>query len=116
VTDDTAAALDAEAYKYEVAALDPRVTEEQVLEGLPALQAAAQAHLETSRPLDEILAEYSPLLDKHSNGEEVDLNRLNELMAELGPARKAQAILDGALPGTAPVIVAEKNEANGDGA
>jgi hypothetical protein len=89
---DTAAALHAEASGYGqalAAGQDPDPA---------ALLLAARAHLAVSRPLEEILAEYSPLLDAHSAGEAVDLARLHELMAELGPVRKAAAILAGALP------------------
>lgn len=101
MNDETAAVLHAEARGYEqalTAGQDPD----------PAgLLDAARAHLAVSRPLEEILAEYGPLLEAHSAGEPGDLGRLNELMAELGPVRKAAAVLAGALPGTAPAVTAE---------
>lgn len=77
------------------------------------LLAAARAHLAEARPLDDILVEYTPLLDAYSAGEPIVLGQLQELMAELGPVRKATAILAGALPGTAPVVTTEKEADNG---
>lgn len=100
MTDDTAAALHAEARAYEQALSSGRSPDPA------ALLAAARAHLAVSRPLEEILAEYGPLLEAHSAGESPDLARMQELMAELGPVRKAAAFLSGALPGTVPVVTA----------
>jgi hypothetical protein len=98
VNDATAAALHAEARGYEQARLAGRAPEPE------PLFTAARAHLAVSRPPEEILAEYSPLLDSHSAGEAVDLARLQGLMGELGPVRKAAAIVSGALPGGGPVV------------
>lgn len=105
MSDDTAGALHAEARGYEQALAAGRNPDPG------PLLAAARAHLAVSRPAQEILAEYSPPLDAHSAGEPVDLGRLQELMAELGPVRKAAAILAGALPGTLPVVTATAGEA-----
>lgn len=112
MSDETAAALHEEARKYEQAALSQTLRPEHQ----PALEAVAQAHVEASRPLDEILAEYVPLLEQHSAGELTDYTRFSELMNELQPVRLATAILNGAPPGTAPVIVAEQNEPEGEDA
>jgi hypothetical protein len=111
VSDDTVTALHAEARAFEQARAAGETPEPE------PLLAAARAHLETSRPLEEILADYSPLLDSHSAGEPVDLARMQELMTELGPVRKAAAIEAGALPGTAPVVTATAatTEEPGDG-
>jgi len=100
VSDDTAAALHAEAGSFERARLAGQSPEPG------PLLAAATAHLALSRPLGEILAEYAPLLEAHSAGEPVDLARLQELMGELGPVRKAAAIEAGALPGTPLAVTA----------
>lgn len=105
MNDETAAALHAEARNYEQAVKSGQSPEPE------PLLSAARAHLALSRPAEEILAEYSPLLDAHSAGETVDLAKMTELMAELGPVRKAHAVLAGALPGTAPVVTTATEEA-----
>ena len=99
MSDETAAAL-------EIAVGDYRVT------GDPdALTAAAQAHLDASRPLgvlpsegveqvDGVLTEYKALADAMAAGEPYDADELAALGTELSVTRQAAAITAGNLPGT----------------
>ena len=101
MSDETAAAL-------EIAVGDYRVT------GDPdALTAAAQAHLDASRPLgvlpvpsegveqvDGVLTEYKALADAMAAGEPYDAEELAALGTELSVTRQAAAITAGNLPGT----------------
>lgn len=81
---ETAAAL-------EIAVGDYRVTGDE-----DALTAAAQAHLDDSRPLEDVEAEYQAM----AAGEDYDAEALGELGTELTHLRQAAAITAGNLPGT----------------
>ena len=88
MSDETAAALD-------VAALDYRVTGDG-----ETLKAAAQAHLDASRPLETVLGEYAALQEAMAAGEPYDPDELAALGTELSVTRQAAAFTAGNLPGT----------------
>jgi hypothetical protein len=87
VSDESAAAL-------ETAAGDYRVTGDG-----EALKAAAQAHLDASRPPAEVAAEYKAVVDVIAAGEPHDSEALDRLGTELTYARQAEAYAAGSLPG-----------------
>lgn len=70
------------------------------------LLAAARAHLEASRPLEEIKAEYEEAQAARERGEETDPVAHQVLAEELAPVREAAANLAGSLPGTAHAAAA----------
>ena len=88
MSEETAAAL-------EIAVGDYRVT------GDPdALTAAAQAHLDASRPLETVLGEYQAVAGAVAAGEPYDPEELAALGTELTYTRQARAFTEGNLPGT----------------
>ena len=88
MSDETAAALD-------VAVLDYRVTGDG-----EALTAAAQAHLDASRLLEDVTADYTAAAGAMAAGEPYDADALAALGTELSVTRQAAAFTAGNLPGT----------------
>ena len=86
MSDESAAAL-------EIAVGDYRVT------GDPdALKAAAQAHLDASRPLETVLGEYQAAADAMAAGEPYDADALAALGTELSVTRQAARSPRGTCP------------------
>jgi hypothetical protein len=88
MSDESAAAL-------EIAAGDYRVTGDGSM-----LTAAAQDHLNASRPAGEAAAEYTAVAGAMAAGEPYDAETLGTLGTELTYARQAEAYAAGRLPGT----------------
>jgi len=80
-----------------------------VLDESSGLTAAARAHVEASRPLAELLAEYAAandLLLATPSPAPADAHAVQELANELTAVRMAAAILDGSWPGTGAIASA----------
>jgi hypothetical protein len=99
---------------YDRAAAEAIATGQQVsapeLAESSGLPAAAQAHVEASRPLDVLLAEYAAAnsaLHENPAPAASDMDAHEALGAELTGVRMATAILGGSYPGTAPAVTAE---------
>jgi hypothetical protein len=80
------------------------------------LDVAAVAHIAASRPHDEVLAEYSAMLDAREAGEQVDPAVFTVLAQELGLLRLATATVNGRPPGLPHSIVTGPGDASVTGA
>ena len=93
------------AYEQAKAAYKASRTEAEVSGQDPAgvdagpLKAAAQAHVDASRPLEQAAAEYEALLEVLNSGGEPDRVALAALGQEVSTTRSAHANLAGNLPG-----------------
>lgn len=75
---------------------------------LGPLTAAARAHIAASRAHDQVLAEYSAVLDARDAGEPYDKAAFEALAQELGVLRLAVATVNGYPPGLPPAVTAEE--------
>lgn len=76
-----------------------------VLDGRPIL-AAARDHLEQSRPLAEVKADYDAIQAARDCGGPYDAGAYAELAHELHLTRAVTAVFAGVLPGRAPLVTA----------
>lgn len=83
------------AQALEIAMGDYRVTGDA-----EALQQAARAHLDASRPLEDVAGEYRAVAEAAHSGEDYDAEEFGALGTELTFTRQAGAIASGSLPGT----------------
>lgn len=72
--------------------------------GLEEMVTAAEAHLASARPYEEVAAGYVPLLEPDATP---STGEFAELAEELHAIRLAQAVIAGALPGGPPAVTTE---------
>jgi hypothetical protein len=101
---ETAAGLEAALVAYNTAAAEAALSGQQPpaaeLAASSGLAAAAQAHADASRPLEDVLGEYAA-----ANADPAaDQAAVGALGTELHYRRMADSVLAGSYPGTAPVV------------